>query len=892
MADEITGTLQLQPSAAVPLTQQPAHQKTPSTAPGAECLLAAACPAQLGPYLLQEQIGKGGAGTVYKAIHTALQRVVALKVLAEQPDDPILISRFRREMRIVGQLNHPNIVRPTDAGRINGIHYLAMDFIEGIDLYRLVDTLGQLPIPDACELARQAALGLQHAHEHGLVHRDVKPPNLMLDRSGTVKILDLGIARCRTAHPDDEGLTIHGEVIGTVDYLAPEQAADAASADVRADIYGLGCTLYHLVAGQPPFSGPDYESAPAKLLGHKMDPAPAIRSVRPEAPAALEAVLERMLAKDPAHRYATPAEAAAALEPLAQGRDLPGLLCAARVTPSLSGPQPRAEGPPVTPSRQWLAAALVALGVVTGLSAAAWIFLGGGENPRLPEGDKTAQVPTVPALPVKTPPSAAAPRPTETKPPQPKQPPPETDKKPTKNPSATAPASGPPETKPLQPKQPPRGKDITPPKPPPPPPPPPPPEPPYKGTATNEYVWKKILADVRDQQDQSYYRRYFTLNHLAAAGASEQELQWHRQALARAVKELCREREPLGPQAIDPPNNLVFAVDLRRLGWHKQLFRRVEGGKERDRSSVKLFDLFLLEYPYAFVPQDSDTFDQLARELLVPAKQIRPIAVLRADWFVSAATQPPLYEDLLQLKGGLGKPQGPDLSTLISPRFHDEPLGLRAVAAELGQADPDRLAERFRTPAFSALGLAPLADGGTVRRRAWEACYPQVVRALGLGVPVVPIDGLMHRDLHTGEPPLNVELKTDKANNVFEPEDQAAVSVVNRSDRALFIELLRTSARGKKTLLTPRPVRLQAAETVRFPLEGQEINVSAGLGKEQVTLFAADTEFPATELLHGKGMADRVVHRSDTVPDRGGRRPVVGFNPTRFVKKTLEIEIR
>jgi serine/threonine protein kinase len=330
-----------------------------------------ACPGQLGPYRLLEKVGRGGAGNVYKARHTALERVVALKLLAEeQSDDPILISRFRREMRIVGQLNHPNIVRPTDAGQIKGIYYLAMDFVEGIDLYGLVRALGPLPIPDACELARQAALGLQHAHEHGLVHRDVKPPNLMLDLAGMVKILDLGIARSTSAHTEEEGLTIHGQVMGTVDFVAPEQAADAASADIRADIYGLGCTLFYLVAGRPPFSGPNYASMANKLVGHKLDPAPAIRSLRPEAPAALEMVLRRMLAKEPADRYATPAEVAAALEPLSEGCDLAGLLSAAGLTPSVSCSKAAGQGPRPAPRGfwRWLLAGALALLAPLGLS--------------------------------------------------------------------------------------------------------------------------------------------------------------------------------------------------------------------------------------------------------------------------------------------------------------------------------------------------------------------------------------------------------------------------------------------------------------------------------------------------------------------------------------------
>jgi hypothetical protein len=298
-------------------------------------------PTHLGPYMILGRLGRGGMGTVYRARHRELDRVVALKVLPADRVDEADVARFRNEMKAAGRLGHPNIVTAHDAGRVGGTYYLAMDFVDGADLSALVGRFGPLPIADACELVRQAAVGLQHACECGLAHRDVKPSNLMLARGGVVKVLDLGLARSTAERPASERLTVTGVMLGTADYLAPEQIDKAHTADARADVYGLGGTLYFLLTGSPPFG--DRATWWEKLRAHADAPVPPVRQRRPDVPAALAALLERMLAKDPADRPATPGEVADALGPFAGGSDAAGLLTRA----GASAPTPRPAPPDI-----------------------------------------------------------------------------------------------------------------------------------------------------------------------------------------------------------------------------------------------------------------------------------------------------------------------------------------------------------------------------------------------------------------------------------------------------------------------------------------------------------------------------------------------------------------
>jgi serine/threonine protein kinase len=260
---------------------------------------------------------------VYKARHTRLDRLVAIKVLHYcRTDDSHMLSRFEREMRAVGQLNHPHIVLAHDAGDIDGVPYLVMEFAEGHDIGRLVAQLGPLPVADACEIARQTAQGLIYIHERGLVHRDLKPSNLILTSDGQVKILDLGLALLAEDRSRDSGLTDSHDTLGTVEYIAPEQITNCHYVDRRVDIYSLGCTLYRLLAGVPPFHGSQYPSRFDKLAAHVNESPPSVRDFRKEVPASLEAVLRRMLDKRPRNRFASAAEAVTALEPFTNGSDL------------------------------------------------------------------------------------------------------------------------------------------------------------------------------------------------------------------------------------------------------------------------------------------------------------------------------------------------------------------------------------------------------------------------------------------------------------------------------------------------------------------------------------------------------------------------------------------
>jgi len=267
----------------------------------------------LGKYRLLERLGAGGMGQVFLAQHQVMRRQVAIKVLPpKQAADPKARERFMRESRAAGALTHPNIVRAYDVDEANGLLFLIMEFVDGCSLQQLVAEHGPLAPHRAAYYLWQAAVGLQHAHEAGLVHRDIKPSNLLLDRQGVVKLLDLGLARFFHDHADeltkDEG---DRGILGTADYLAPEQALDSHEVDIRGDVYSLGATGYFLLTGRSPFA--DGNTA-QKLLAHQMrDPVP-IKQVRPDVPDDVVAVVNRMMRKHPGERYQTPGEAAAALE--------------------------------------------------------------------------------------------------------------------------------------------------------------------------------------------------------------------------------------------------------------------------------------------------------------------------------------------------------------------------------------------------------------------------------------------------------------------------------------------------------------------------------------------------------------------------------------------------
>jgi dipeptidyl aminopeptidase/acylaminoacyl peptidase len=267
-------------------------------------------------YRIEALLGRGGMGAVYKAEHRLMERWVALKIIGHDLSArPELVERFRREVKAAARLSHPNIVTAHDAEQAGATHFLVMEFIEGTDLARLVGERGPLPAADACGYVRQAALGLQHAHEQGMIHRDIKPHNLMLTPAGQVKILDFGLARfAHEAREQAGAVTLLGAVMGTPDYMAPEQATDSHRADIRADIYSLGCTLYHLLSGRVPFP---HDSTLGKVVRHATEQPTPLGELRPELPPGLVSVVDRMMAKKPEERYQTPAEVAEALGPFA-----------------------------------------------------------------------------------------------------------------------------------------------------------------------------------------------------------------------------------------------------------------------------------------------------------------------------------------------------------------------------------------------------------------------------------------------------------------------------------------------------------------------------------------------------------------------------------------------
>jgi serine/threonine-protein kinase len=275
-------------------------------------------------YRILARLGEGGMGTVYKAEHRLMERIVALKVMGGHlVSHPQTVERFRQEVRAAGRLSHPNIVVFHDAEQAGNLHFLVMEYVDGISLARLLERKTPLSIADACSFARQTALGLQHAHERGMVHRDIKPGNLMVTRQGQIKILDFGLARLFQLSgdvPDNmqkpaRPLTSAGTLMGTPDFLAPEQATDSSKVDARADLYSLGCTLYYLLSGKVPFPGETYL---AKVYSHSAKEAVPIEQLRPEVPVELGNVVRKLMAKAPGERFQTAAETAAVLSPFAR----------------------------------------------------------------------------------------------------------------------------------------------------------------------------------------------------------------------------------------------------------------------------------------------------------------------------------------------------------------------------------------------------------------------------------------------------------------------------------------------------------------------------------------------------------------------------------------------
>jgi len=578
-----------------------------------------------------------------------------------------------------------------------------------------------------------------------------------------------------------------------------------------------------------------------------------------------------------------------------------------------------------------------------------------------------------------------------------------------------------------------------------------------------DYVLKQILAHQRSLPlSQQPFVRYFSCNHLLTRGATRDELDLQRDALAKTINHLTYERQPVMIEAIDGETASVFAVDIRKLGWQRDALQAT-GNPGKLKSSLNVYDLLLLEYPYAITYGDSETYDKLRTELMRPAGMIREIAYLRIDWFCSVALQPALYHDMMQMPsnvteleheiigvdvaaelkhknvnrgavvlsgvsrnnraaeryavphgaywksidyatskgdenifrdpinlhgvGGemifnlpnglqgyylanafgqridsgpteivtdkfaedkvvrnalscirchdqgmksfkdvvrpavemlpdnlgfsrrevlelypkqeilieflksdgerfltaleqvLGHPQTIEPLAPVTRRFLEDPLTLTTASGELGLAKPGDLAAVFRNRHFAALGLVPLASHGAVRRDAWEDYFDQIVRELGLGEPVVPLDAVSRFDYAPlGHGP-DVQISTTRGSRVFSAGDEIAISVSNTGKLPIFIELVGTGTKGEKVVLIPSGTPLLAGQSLRFP-EQNTITVKPSLGQELITVFASETEFASGTLYRGKNRADRYVHDQTTKQ----------LSP--IIKKSLVIETR
>ncbi len=269
---------------------------------------------RVGNYDILDRLGSGGMGTVYKASHRRMKRLVAVKLLpAELAAREAFVQRFQREVQTIARLSHPNIVMAFDADESELGPYLVMEYVNGRDLASDVQQGGPLAVADAVHCVIQAGRGLAYAHAQGIIHRDVKPANLLRDAGGLIKVADLGLARLtvREHHKASSSLTQAGGLLGTADFMAPEQALDSTSIDYHADIYSLGCTWCFLLTGRPPYAA---GSLMGLLLKHREAPIPSLREARPEIPEEVDAVFRRMVAKKPEDRYATMDETVAALE--------------------------------------------------------------------------------------------------------------------------------------------------------------------------------------------------------------------------------------------------------------------------------------------------------------------------------------------------------------------------------------------------------------------------------------------------------------------------------------------------------------------------------------------------------------------------------------------------
>jgi serine/threonine-protein kinase len=324
---------------------------------------------QLDHLVLEQFVGGGGMGAVFRAWDTNLHRTVAVKVLSmRQSSDAESLRRFQTEARSAARLDHPNIARAYLVGEDRGVRYIVFEYIEGTNVRDLVHANGPMPIGDAISYTMQIAGALAHAWEREVVHRDIKPSNILITPDGQAKLVDMGLARLEYVGQVGHDETATGVTLGTFDYISPEQARSPRDADIRSDIYSLGCTLFFMLTGRPPFIE---GSVVQKLLAHQTDAVPDVRSLRPDVPEELAAALAQMLAKRPEDRFETPLDLTVALAAFIEGA---GIAPATTVLPqyaSLKNWSPRASG--WRQHAPWLVPAIVLLAIVAGL-AIKWHF--------------------------------------------------------------------------------------------------------------------------------------------------------------------------------------------------------------------------------------------------------------------------------------------------------------------------------------------------------------------------------------------------------------------------------------------------------------------------------------------------------------------------------------
>ena len=369
-------------------------------------------------YRILRRLGQGGMGVVYQAQHKLMERNVALKVInARLVSSDLAVERFHQEVKAAAKLSHRNIVTAYDAEQAGNTHFLVMEYIDGISLAELIARRKALPVLHACNYILQAAQGLHHASQRGMVHRDIKPHNLMRTTRGTIKILDFGLARFATGgdgDASDPGLTADFTALGTPDYMAPEQARDSKRADVRSDLYSLGCTLYYLLAGQVPFpSGTAFE----KVIGHcERQPKP-LSEFRDDIPKEVVQIVERLMAKDPEDRFQTPAELVEAIKPFgkpesayasenqapspntvlsmpAVEQPMPAKLTVQNEKPSVRvRNQQKVIGPKGLAPQHWIVGGIA----VAAILLIGWYVLSGGEDdPAVAQGEESRRIATTP----------------------------------------------------------------------------------------------------------------------------------------------------------------------------------------------------------------------------------------------------------------------------------------------------------------------------------------------------------------------------------------------------------------------------------------------------------------------------------------------------------------